>query len=91
MPEHTAAGEMEGKQMATFENSPRNRPTALDAFVSRKAEIDAMLERLQGLSAEHFYTGPDTITWGHVETLEHYAGLLQQMCDSAFQEGEHAR
>ena len=72
-------------------NNPRNKPTALEAFVGRKAEIDAMLDRLQGLSAEHFGTGPDTITWGHVGTLEHYAGLLKQICDSAFQEGEHAR
>jgi hypothetical protein len=29
-------------------------------------------------------------TWGHVGTLKHYAGLLRQITDSAFKEGEHA-
>ena len=28
--------------------------TALEAFVARKAEIDAMLDRLKALSDEHF-------------------------------------
>ena len=27
---------------------------------------------------------------GHVGTLKHYAGLLRQITDSAFKEGEHA-
>jgi len=26
---------------------------------------------------------------GHVGTLKHYAGLLRQITDSAFKEGEH--
>ena len=30
--------------------------TALDAFLAAKAEIDAMLERLAALSANHFET-----------------------------------
>jgi hypothetical protein len=63
---------------------------ALAAFVSKKAEIDAMLTRLQALSDEHFNYGPDEITWGHVGTLEHYAELLKRITDSAFQEGDHA-
>jgi hypothetical protein len=32
---------------------------ALAAFVSRKAEIDAMLTRLQALSDDHFGYAPD--------------------------------
>ena len=63
---------------------------ALAAFVGRKAEIDAMLARLQALSDDHFNTHPDEIHWGHVGTLKHYAGLLRQITDSAFKEGEHA-
>lgn len=39
---------------------------ALDAFLAAKAEIDAMLTRLQALSADHFETHPDGINWGHV-------------------------
>lgn len=64
---------------------------ALDAFIAAKSEIDAMLERLATLSADHFETHPDEINWGHVGTLEHYASLLKRITDSAFGEGEHAR
>jgi hypothetical protein len=68
----------------------RSNEQALAAFVSKKAEIDAMLTRLQAHSDEHFGYGPDEITWGHFGTLEHYAELLKRVTDSAFQEGEHA-
>jgi hypothetical protein len=65
-------------------------PAALDAFLARKAEIDALLGRLTVLSANHFDVGPDDINWGHVGTLTHYAALLKQITDAAFHEGEHA-
>ena len=63
---------------------------ALDAFIAAKTEIDAMLERLAVLSADHFETSPDEITWGHVGTLNHYRAKLRVITDSAFSEGEHA-
>jgi hypothetical protein len=63
---------------------------ALVAFVSKKAEVDSRLTRLQALSDNHFNYSPDEITWGHVGTLEHYAGFLKRITDSAFHEGEHA-
>ena len=63
---------------------------ALDAFLAAKYEIDAMLERLAALSAGHFETHPDAINWGHVGSLNHYAGLLRQITDSDFKEDEHA-
>jgi hypothetical protein len=63
---------------------------ALDAFIARKAEIDAMLARLQALSEDHFEVHPDEVHWGHVGTLAHYAELLKRITDSAFKEGEHA-
>ncbi len=63
---------------------------ALNAFVTTKFQIDAMLERLKALSDEHFETHPDEINWGHVGTLNHYASLLRQNTDSAFKEGKHA-
>ena len=64
--------------------------TALDAFMTTKFQIDAMLERLKALSDDHFEAHPDEINWGHVGTLNHYASLLRQITDSAFKEGEHA-
>ena len=68
----------------------RSKEQALAAFVSKKAEIDAMLTRLQALSDEHFNYGPDEVTWNHVGTLEHYAELLKRITEMAFNEGEHA-
>ena len=64
--------------------------TALDAFLAAKAEIDAMLERLAGLSASHFDTHPGEIDWDHVGTLNHICARLRDITDSAFQEGEYA-
>ena len=63
---------------------------ALDAFMTAKFQIDAMLERLKALSDEHFETHPDEIHWGHVGDLQRYASLLRQMTDIAFSEGECA-
>ena len=77
--------------MTRAERVERNRAAALAAFITKKAEIDAMLARLAALSADHFNTSPDAVTWGHVGTLEHYASLLRQITDSAFGEGEHAQ
>ncbi len=69
----------------------RNRANALAAFIGKKAEIDTMLARLQGLSDDHFNCHPDEVGWAMVGTLEHYASLLKRITDSAFGEGEHAR
>ncbi|GHC33263.1 hypothetical protein GCM10007291_37830 [Gemmobacter nanjingensis] len=63
---------------------------ALDAFIAAKTEIDAMLERLAALSADHFEIHPDEINWGHVGTLNHYRAKLREITDMAFKEGEHA-
>ena len=63
---------------------------AIDAFLAAKAEIDAMLERLDALSADHFETSPDEINWGHVGTLNHYRDRLREITNSAFKQGEYA-
>jgi hypothetical protein len=68
----------------------RSNDDALAAFVARKAEIDAMLTRLQALNAEHFGVAPDEVTWGDVGSLEHHAELLKRITDMAFNEGDHA-
>ena len=68
----------------------RSNADALATFVSKKAEIDTMLTRLQALSDEHFGSSPDEITWSHAESLAHYAELLKRITDMAFNEGEHA-
>jgi hypothetical protein len=68
----------------------RNNDQALDAFIAAKVEIDAMLERLAALSADHFQTDPDEIHWGHFGTVNHIRARLREITDMAFAEGEHA-
>ena len=75
---------------ARAEKAARNKEAARNAFMGKKAEIDEALARLASLSDEHFNAHPDEINWGHVGTLNHYAGLLRQITGSAFKEGEHA-
>jgi hypothetical protein len=74
----------------TSKMNTRSNEEALAAFVQKKAEIDAMLSRLQALSDEHFGIAPDEVAWGHVGTLGYYAELLKRITDMAFSEGEHA-
>jgi len=74
----------------TPRKNTKSNDDALAAFVARKAEIDAMLTRIQALSDDHFGYNPDEITWDHVGTLGYYAELLKRVTDSAFKEGEHA-
>ncbi len=69
---------------------PKKR-TALDSFITKKLEIDTMLARLQELSDDHFNISPDDVTWAHVGDLEHYAGLLKELTDLVFNEGEYAK
>ena len=68
----------------------RTNDAALAAFVAKKAEIDAMLARLQTFSDDHFGADPQRVNWGHVGSLEYQAYLLKQISDFAFGEGEHA-
>ena len=76
--------------MTTPTQMTSTQEKAMAAFVARKAEIDAMLARLQALSDDHFDVGPDEVTWSHVDEVAHYADLLRQITDMAFNEGEHA-
>jgi hypothetical protein len=74
----------------TPKKTSKSNDDALAAFVQRKAEIDAMLSRLQSFSDDHFGVAPDEVTWGDVGSLGHYAGLLKRITDMAFSEGGHA-
>ncbi|OYW42028.1 MAG: hypothetical protein B7Z38_06365 [Rhodobacterales bacterium 12-64-8] len=63
---------------------------ALDAFIYKKAEIDAMLARLQALSDDHFNFDPEAVNWGSVGSIGSVASDLQKITDFLFGEGEHA-
>ncbi len=68
----------------------RESRKAIDAFIAKKAEIDALLTRISQLSDNHFGADPDRVNWGDVGTLEDYARHLRRITDAAFREGEHA-
>jgi hypothetical protein len=55
------------------------KQTALDAFLARKVQIDAMLAKLTELSNDHFDVSPDEIHWGHVGDLGRTAHLLTEV------------
>jgi hypothetical protein len=76
--------------MTTRTPKTSTQEQALAAFVAKKAEIDAMLARLQALSDDHFGVDPEAVTWGDVGTLGHHADLLKRITDMTFGEGEHA-
>jgi hypothetical protein len=63
---------------------------AVDAFIAKKAEINAMLARIAKLSDDHFGADPEKVNWGDVGSLEDYARHLRRITDAAFREGEHA-
>ena len=68
----------------------QEKRTALDAFIEHKTRIDAMLERLQAASADHFETNPEEICWGDAGFLADIAGDLEHITDRVFKEGEYA-
>ena len=76
--------------MQTSARRRTDNSKAVAAFIARKAEIDAMLARLTALSEDHFNVDVETLNWGHVGNLEHYASFLKRITDAAFHEGEHA-
>ncbi|MBO9457008.1 hypothetical protein J7376_16415 [Paracoccus sp. R12_1] len=71
-------------------NTTRSNDAALAAFIAKKAEIDAMLARLQGFSDDHSGIDTERLNWSDLGSLEYQAHLLKQISDFAFGEREHA-
>lgn len=55
--------------------------TALDAFIARKNEIDALLARIAAASENHFEVSPDAVHWGNTGSLDHAASKLRDIAD----------
>ena len=70
---------------------PKTNDTALTAFIARKAEIDAALDRIRAASDDHFFASPEGVHWGHVTALADHAALLRRITDAIYAEGEHAQ
>jgi hypothetical protein len=50
-----------------------SKAAALAAFIARKTEIDAAIERIRAACADHFFVVPDEVNWGHVSVLSEHA------------------
>ena len=64
--------------------SKRSEPSneqALATFIARKSEIDDLLARIQGASADHFKANPDEVHWGHAGSLGHVAEKLREIAE----------
>ena len=68
---------------------PKTNDAALAAFVARKAEIDAALDRIRVASDDHFLASPESVNWGHVTALADHAALLKRITDAIYSEGEY--
>lgn len=79
-----------GRKTAPAKGTRERLNDAPNAFIAAKAEIDAMLHRLQALSGAQFNTKPGEIGRDDVGTLRHYGAQLRETFDSAFREGECA-
>lgn len=66
------------------------KPTALDSFIAKAGEFDALLQRLQQMRDDHFGVSPDAVTWGHVGDVTHYVNALKEVTDAHSKEGEYA-
>lgn len=71
---------MTTRQERIAANAAANHENALAVFISRKASIDAMIERLQNLSADHFNVSPESVTWANAGSLSRVEELLNDAC-----------
>jgi hypothetical protein len=62
----------------------KTNDAAPDAFITAKAEFDAMLARLAALTADHFGYNQFIVNRGHVSTLDHYRARLREITDMAY-------
>jgi hypothetical protein len=56
---------------ADLKKNAKANDDALVAFVASKAEIDAIVTRIQTFSDKHFEVAPDEVTWGDVGAVGH--------------------
>jgi hypothetical protein len=63
--------------------APKSNAAALNAFIGKKAQIDAMIAQLQALSENHFASAPGSVNWADVGSLEFIEGKLREIKEFA--------
>jgi hypothetical protein len=76
------------KQPTETQMPTQTKPTALDAYVAAHADALALIERIHEAIENHDISpAPEQITWSDIS---HTRGMLQEVSDSLFAEGEYA-
>ena len=66
----------------TQEQKMTTKPNAIDNYITKSADIQDKIARLQQLAADHFGCDPDAIHWGHVGDLERVQELLSEILNA---------
>ena len=56
---------------------------AIQAFITHKIQIEALLRNLTALNDDHMGESPDEITWASAEFLGHIKEELEKLCRQA--------
>lgn len=59
----------------------RSQAQSLDAFLTTKARVDALLARLSAASDNHFGADPEAHLWGAAGSLARVEELLREAAD----------
>lgn len=59
-------------------NTTRNQARSLDAFLARRAAVEALLARLSTASADHFGADPERVLWAEAGSLARVEELLAE-------------
>ena len=59
-----------------------NQSDPIDAALTRRAEVESMLARLQARSDALFEKRPSDISWADVGKLDRLAGRLREVCEA---------
>jgi hypothetical protein len=68
----------------------RNQERSLAAFLTNKAEFDALLAELQQASDDHFGADPEAVVWGEAAWLADATAKLKDIADQHFRRGEYS-
>lgn len=67
--------------MTREEKARRNQEAATNHFITKKAEIDALIKRIADFSEDHFGADPDAIHWGDTGSLDYAAAHLNEIAE----------
>ncbi len=67
-----------------------NQQRSLDAFLTKKAQFDALLAELRQASADHFGADPEAVLWAEAAWLHDATAKLREIADQHFKRGEFA-